>query len=508
MNRWVTMATALALTALAAAPGPARAQAKDTLTVALVSHSPTLDPHMHFDRTGVLVNINMYDSLLHRNPKLEFEPGLATSWKALSDTTWEFKIRKGVRFHNGELMTPEDVKFSFDRVLDQTKKSPQYGNIRAIKEVKVVDAETIHIVTDKPFPLLLERLAFFCIVPKKHVTAVGDQAFGATAPVGTGPWKFVEWKRDQLIRLEAFDQYWRGKPPFKHLIFRAIPEYATQYAEIKTGGVDIIREVSVDIMPELKSHPQTYVSSAPILRVHYVELDMRSAPFDKKAARQAANYAIDKQTIMQKLMAGLAKQTSTVVQPLAFGFDPEVKPYPYDPKKAKELLAQAGFPNGVDITLHSGSPANRPSFEAIGQMLTEAGIRTTVKMWDPGPAWNKFFQTEGKATNGMHGTWGNYSVFDADAVLHPLFHTEQGGWIGKFYTRVEGLDKLIDEGRSTVDQAKRKRTYSQIQQMIREEAPAIYLWTQFDTLAISKKVQYAARGDEWLWLFDAKPAAK
>jgi peptide/nickel transport system substrate-binding protein len=508
MNRWAMMAAVVALAALAAAPAPAGAQAKDTLTVALASHAPTLDPHMHFERVGVLVNINMFDSLLHRNPKLEFEPGLATSWKALSDTTWEFKIRKGVRFHNGDVLTPEDVKYSFERVLDQTKKSPQYGNIRAIKEVKVVDAETVHIITDKPFPLLLERLVYFGIVPKKHVMAVGDQAFGTTSPVGTGPWKFVEWKRDQLIRLEAFDQYWRGKPPFKHLIFRAIPEYATQYAEVKTGGVDIIREVSPDITPELKAHPQTYVSSTPILRVHYVELDMRSAPFDKKAARQAANYAIDKQTIMQKLMAGLATQVSTVVQPLAFGFDREVKPYPYDPKKAKELLAQAGFPNGVDITLHSSTIANRPIFEAIGQMLTEVGIRTTARMWDPGPAWNKFFQSEGKATHGSYGTWGNYSVFDADAVLHPLFHTEQGGWIGKWYTRVEGLDKLIDEGRSTVDQAKRKRTYSQIQQMIREEAPAIYLWTQFDTLAISKKVQYAARGDEWLWLFDAKPAAK
>jgi peptide/nickel transport system substrate-binding protein len=502
------IAAAVALAALAAAPAPAGAQAKDTLTVALVSHPPTLDPHMHFERVGVLVNINMFDSLLHRNTKLEFEPGLATSWKALSDTTWEFKIRKGVRFHNGEIMTPEDIKYSFERVLDQTKKSPQYGNIRAIKEVKVVDAETVHIITDKPFPLLLERLVYFGIVPKKHVLAVGDQAFGATAPVGTGPWKFVEWKRDQLIRLEAFDQYWRGKPPFKQLVFRAIPEYATQYAEVKTGGVDIIREVSADIMPELKAHPATYVSSTPILRVHYVELDMRSAPFDKKAARQAANYAIDKQTIMQKLMAGLATQVATVVQPLAFGFDREVKPYPYDPKKAKELLTQAGFPNGVDITLHSSSAAWRPVFEALGQMLTESGMRTTVRMWDPGPAWNKFFQAEGKATNGTYGTWGNYSVFDADAVLHPLFHTEQGGWIGKWYSRVEGLDKLIDEGRSTVDQAKRKRTYSQIQQMIREEAPAIYLWTQFDTLAISKKVQYAARGDEWLWLFDAKPAAK
>ena len=274
---------------------------------------------------------------------------------------------------------------------------------------------------------------------------------------------------------------------------------------MKTGGVDLIRNVSADLIPELKSHPQTYVSSAPILRVHYVEFDMRVPPFDKKLVRQAANHAVDKQTIIEKLMGGLGQIVATTVQPKAFGFDPDVKPYPYDPKKAKELLAQAGYPNGVDITLHSAFVEFRPVFEAITQMLTEVGIRTNAKMWDPGPAWNKVLQGEGKATNGYYGSWGNYSVFDADAVLHPLYHTEPGSWIGKWYTRVEGLDRLIDEARSTVDQAKRKRTYSQIQQMIREEAPAIFLWTQYDTLAISRKVEYAARGDEWLWLFDAKP---
>jgi ABC-type transport system substrate-binding protein len=141
----------------------------------------------------------------------------------------------------------------------------------------------------------------------------------------------------------------------------------------------------------------------------------------------------------------------------------------------------------------------------MAQMLTEVGIRTNARLWDPGPAWNKFYQTDGKATNGVYVTWGNYSVFDADAVLHPLFHSEVGGWIGKWYTRVEGLDKLIDEGRSTLNKEQRKRTYSQIQKMIREEAPAVFLFTQYDTLAISKRVEYAARGDEWLWLFDARP---
>jgi peptide/nickel transport system substrate-binding protein len=275
-------------------------------------------------------------------------------------------------------------------------------------------------------------------------------------------------------------------------------------AELKTGGVDLIRNVPADLVPELKTHPQAYISSAPILRTHYVALDMRSAPFDKKAARQAANYAIDRQAIVQKLMAGLGKPLATTIHPAAFGFDASVAPYPYDPKKAKELLAQAGYPNGIDITLHSGAAEFRPVFEAIAQMLTEVGLRTTPKAWDPGPAWNKFFQGEGKAAHGFYGNWGYYSVFDADAILHPLYHTEPGGWIGKWYTKVEGLDGLIDEGRSTVDQARRKQTYARVQRIIKEEAPSIFLFHQFDTLGISKKVEYEARGDEWLWLFDAR----
>src|SRR5262245_44426961 len=195
MRRWSLPFFALLL--IVAAAAPAHAQTKDTLVVALVSHAFTLDPHMHFERVGILVNINMFDSLLHRNAKLELEPSLATSWKALSDTQWEFKLRKGVKFHNGDVLTAEDVKYSFDRVLEpgkEKKKSPQYGNIRAIKDVRIVNAETIHIVTDKPFPLLLERLVFFPIVPKKHIEKVGEDAFGTTAPVGTGPWKLVEWK--------------------------------------------------------------------------------------------------------------------------------------------------------------------------------------------------------------------------------------------------------------------------------------------------------------------------
>ena len=453
---WVTLFVALVLGSAGLAGGPVRAAEPDTIVMALERDQDNMDPHMHFQRVGIIMNINMYDSLLHKNTRLEYEPSLATAWKALDETTWEFQLRQGVKFHNGDPFTAEDVKFSFDRVLDPATKSPQYGNIRAIKEVKIVDSQTVHLVTDKPFPLLLERVVFFPIIPKKHYEKVGAQAFAESAPVGTGPYKFVEWKRDQSLKLERFEGHWRGPAPTKNLIIRVIPETSTQIAELKTGGVDIIRNLSPDLIPDLKANPNTYVSTAPILRTHYVTLDMREAPFNKKEARQAANYAIDRQAILDKLMGGLGKVVPTVINPMAFGYDAKVEGYPYDPKKAKELLKQAGYPNGVDITIHAGIPAafNRQIAEALAEMLTEVGLRANLKIWDAGPAWNKFFQAEGKATNGFYGSWGYYSTFDADAILHPLYHTEPGGWIGKWYARVPGLDELIDAGRSSVDKDK------------------------------------------------------
>ena len=203
-------------------------------------------------------------------------------------------------------------------------------------------------------------------------------------------------------------------------------------AEIKTGGVDLIRNVSADIVPELKTHPHgLHLLDARSCASTTSSSTCASAPFDKKAVRQAANYAIDKQTIIQKLMAGLGTPGRDRGAAARLRLrSRQCKPYPFDQKKAKELLAQAGYPercghHAAQRVRREPPVSSRPSAE----MLTEVGIRATPKMWDPGPAWNKFFQADGKATHGIYGTWGNYSVFDADAVLHPLYHTEPGGWI-------------------------------------------------------------------------------
>ncbi len=223
--------------ALCALAPRAHAQASDTVTVG--SRLPfSLEPHV-LELIARLVNDNVFDTLVHRGPRHELEPALATSWRVVTDTVLEFKLRRGVKFHNGDALTPEDVKFSVERTLDPSRKLTWQGQLRGVKEVQVLDGETLRLVTEKPFPALLPRLAGFFIVPRKHVEKVGDQAFAA-GPVGTGPWRFVEWKRDQHIRLEAFDGHWRGRPPFRHLVFRGIPDVSTRLAELKTGGIDLV----------------------------------------------------------------------------------------------------------------------------------------------------------------------------------------------------------------------------------------------------------------------------
>jgi len=486
--------------ALCALAPRAHAQASDTVTVG--SRLPfSLEPHV-LELIARLVNDNVFDTLVHRGPRHELEPALATSWRVVTDTVLEFKLRRGVKFHNGDALTPEDVKFSVERTLDPSRKLTWQGQLRGVKEVQVLDGETLRLVTEKPFPALLPRLAGFFIVPRKHVEKVGDQAFAA-GPVGTGPWRFVEWKRDQHIRLEAFDGHWRGRPPFRHLVFRGIPDVSTRLAELKTGGIDLVWWPPVDVIPDLARQSNLHISSVAGSRVHYVALDMRHPPFDNKLVRQAANHAIDKQALIQKLMAGRAVQTATVVAPIAFGYDADVPAYPYEPKKARELLAQAGYSNGVDITLHCASGSYQSIFEAMGQMLTEVGIRTTTRRWEFGPAWWKFFQGEGKATNGYYWDLGNASL-DADVPLYSLYHTEPGGWVGKWCTRTPGLDALIDQGRTIAATGQRQRVYSQIQRLIHEEAPSIFLFAQHQTLAMSKRLEYQARPDEGLWMFDAK----
>jgi peptide/nickel transport system substrate-binding protein len=273
----MTCVVALSLVGIGLWGAPDALAAKDKVVVAFGSNIPTLDPHMHSSRLAHIADWHLYDTLMDRDGKTyKPGPGLATALRNVNPTTWELKLRTGVKFHNGEPFNAEAVKFTIDRVLDPATKSVTRGNFTWIKEVKVVDEHTVQLITAKPFPAAAEFLTLAYMVPPKYLKSVGDEEF-SRKPVGTGPYKFVEWKKAEHLIVEANEGYWKGSPKgmpkIKTIVFRTIPETTTQIAELLSGGVDIIRNVPPDQIDVIKNSPNARISATKILRVNSLLLD-------------------------------------------------------------------------------------------------------------------------------------------------------------------------------------------------------------------------------------------
>mgnify|MGYP001189100360 FL=1 len=467
------------------------------LVVAFDSDVPTMDPHMHNEPNAITINWHIFDSLLYLTRDLKIEPGLAESYERKDDLTWIFHLRKGITFHNGEEFNAEAVKFSLERVLDENQKSTQRGNISAISEVNILDPYTVEIKTGEPYNLLPHRLFYLSIVPPKYVKEVGDQTFAET-PVGTGPYKLVEWAKGDKIVLEANDQYFKGAPQIKKVTFRIIPEVATQIAELQSGGVDIIRMVPPDMLAQLEGNPQISITSTPLLRVYYLAFDTTKKPFDDVRVRLAMNHAIDVQMIMDKILGGKAVRTPAGVNPNHFGFDESIQPYPYDPEKAKALLAEAGYPNGFEVELHHSSPGiGQQITDAVISDLSKVGIKATSKFY---PESSSFVEKQRAGELPFRlGNWGSYSVYDADAILQPMFDSK--GVYGRYFNTPE-LDALINKARSSMDQEERKALYSQAQQLIHKEAPWVFLFSPMDNQAYNNRLDFKARADERIYAYE------
>src|SRR6266849_7967474 len=355
-----SLATGLLILALALVP-PAGAQTREeTLIYSLQSDVDNWDPPNSVLRDDIIRGCLVYDHLPVRDLKTRrVVPNLATSWTNIDDTTWEVKLRQGVKFHDGTPFTARDVKATFDRVLDPTKKMTARGNHAKIKAVDIIDDHTVRFRTDGPYPLFVERLTAQVMQSDKVIREKGHE-WMQEHPVGTGPYKLVKWNRKQEHQLVRNDDYWGPKPAFKHLRIRIIPEKATEIAELLSGGVDIIKAVPPDQMDVINKSGQARTGTSPILRTAMLQLDQaaRSGPnlFTDRRVRQAANLAVDNDAIIKFVLNGLGDRVATGVNPMAFGWDPGLKPYTQDLAQAKKLLAEAGYPNGVDVLFNEGPP--------------------------------------------------------------------------------------------------------------------------------------------------------
>jgi peptide/nickel transport system substrate-binding protein len=512
MARATALGFALGLTLGFLWPGELPAQTKDdTVVYAIQSDMQNWDPPNSVLRESIIMGYHVFDHLAARDIKTgKVGPGLATSWRNLDDTTWEVKLRQNVKFHDGTRFTARDVKATFDRVLDEKNKLTARGNHAKIKSVEVMDDYTVRFKTDGPYALFVERMTAQVMQSEKVIKEKGHEWMQEN-PVGTGPYKLVKWSKKQEHLMVRNDDYWGPKPAFKYVRVRIIPEQATQIAELMSGGVDVIKAVPPDQMDVINKSGAARTSSSPILRTAFLQLDQAGRtgknPFQDKRVRQAANLAVDIDSIIKHVLNGLGDRTATTINPMAFGYDPSLKAYKQDAAAAKKLLAEAGYPSGFEVGFLTTAPIVEPALpqtsEAISADLAKVGIKTKKRyIGEVGPYVN--LVRDSKADPMFEWSWGYYSIFDADAIL---FDVMKCGEPYSYYCN-PALDDLISQGRSTLDQKKRAEVYTRAQKLLYEDAAYLFKWGLRGVWGISNRIEYEAPRDEIDRMFLVTPRKK
>jgi peptide/nickel transport system substrate-binding protein len=511
-SKIVVLSLILAFGVLVLASGPAIAAAKDTIVVSQGSDPSTLDPQRHRENPAWIIINNIFDFPYMRffeGGTIVMKPALAESHKVISPTEWEFKLRKGVKFHNGEPFTAESFKYTLDRFLDPKIKSQRYSNYKPLKEVKIIDDHTVRVITHKPYPVLLNTFSFSAAMLAPKYYREKSLAYLATHPIGTGPYKLVSWKKDEEMVLEANENYWRGAPKVKRIVFRPIPETSSRVAALLSGEVDIIKDVSPEILGPLKKSPNVKITQIPgVLNIHMRMDTIHGGPLAKKKVRQALNYAIDAPALIENVLGGNAKRLASAGTPFQFGFDSSIKPYTHNPEKAKRLLAEAGYPGDKDLKLTLTTPIGRylndkALVEAIAGQFRKIGIDAKVRAYEFAAYMPVLKNPKGDgATLNLLGWAGN---LDSDAVLYPLLHC------GMLYSRYcnKELDDLLEAARSTLVIKDRIKYYNKAMKLIKEEAPWLILHHQIDTYAANKRVkgwEPSPNEPTTFWMFPARIA--
>src|SRR5713226_2376087 len=331
-------------------PSPAHSQGtqKRELVVAQGGDVAQFDPHMSTSSNDIRISFNLFDNLTNRRPDGKLAPGLATEWKLQGQTTWVFKLRQGVKWHNGDPFSSADAKFSIERTYDPNTKTRVNTVFTTVDRIEAPDPATLIIHTKKPDPLLPARLGFYGgqIVPKKYLDAVGPDTFNQK-PVGTGPVRFVSWTKDDRVVLEANPDYWGGRVDFDRLIVRALPEMAPRVAALLKGEVDLITQVPPDQGERVKANAGTLVSGALYGGLYVLAVNSKRPPLDNPLVKQALSLAIDRETIVKELWRGRGVVPSG---PIAKGdnhYDSKLPPLAYNPGQARDLLKKAGYKGEV-----------------------------------------------------------------------------------------------------------------------------------------------------------------
>ncbi len=468
--------------------------AKDTVVIDLSNETATCDPHMQWNQNSYGVYRNIFDNLITRDNKGMIIPAVASSWKSLNDTQIEFVIRTDITFHDGAPLTPADVVYSIERITDKATASPQRSQFEAVIKAEVTGPDRVVFTTAKPYPPLLAQLVKLSIVPKAYVEKVGKEAFNK-APIGSGPYKFVAWKRGVHILLERNEAYWGNKGFFPKAEFRFVPDPGTRVADLRTGKADL----AVDLNPDLAAVIEKDAVCEPRVtlteRVAFLRTNNGRAPTSNKHIRQAIAYGIDKQGIIDGLMNGQDRIAHTMLTKEMAGYS-ELSGYPYDPEKARALVAQAGDAAKEELVFATAPSYDQRIVQAVQQMLSDIGLRVRIAMMDQA-SFLKAVQ-QGDLAARPHISFGRWSCacMDADGVVYPLLHSGSA-WS---QTRNADLDGLLDEARICLDPEKRVELYAKADKIILDESYILPLYQVAYIYGANKHLVWTPTPDESLFL--------
>jgi peptide/nickel transport system substrate-binding protein len=438
---------ALALPGLLSACGSASGATGSVLRVAQSSDPKTLDPQKQGDLTSMNVLTNLFDTLTTRGPDNQLAPGLALSWSSPDPLTWRFELRPGVKFHNGEPCDANAVAFSINRLLDPATKSP-IVELRYVKQAVVVGESTVELRCSAPDPIIPAKVSLFggVAVPPGYLKQVGSAGF-AKHPIGTGPFTFEEFQRDHQLRMRANPAYWGGKPAFDELVFLPMPDPSSALASLQSDEVDIVAGLTPDAALQLQGYTGVSIRHYPGIRTSYLSLDTTAGPLRDVRVRRA--------------------------------------PFTRDVGLAKRLLAEAGFPDGFDTSL-TAQTADSNLAEAISGLLARVGVRARVDLVDTGTYTSRLTSSNRSALGPIYLAASTGWTLDAESLVQSNVRHDrrQSRW-----TNPEA-DRLVDAEEQSLVPADRRRAFTSLQQLLKQEAPFVFLYQIDNVYAVNTRPQW------------------
>ncbi|WP_421995744.1 ABC transporter substrate-binding protein [Roseococcus sp.] len=520
----------LAATLAVLAPVTVSAQtlSAQTLTIGAAAPVTTIDPHFHNMGPNNALSMHIFDKLVERDGQSRLHPALATSWRAISDTEWEFKLRQGVTWHDGRPFTADDIAFSFARIPDVPNSPGGFGGfLRLVERIEVPDPQTLRVHTRQPNPQLPLDLASVIIVSRHAGEGMGTEDYNSgRAAIGTGPYRLVSFRPGDRVEMVRNDAYWAGPQPWTRVNYRMVLNDAARTAALLAGDVDLIEQIPSSDVARLRRDPRLQVTEVASLRTVYMApnfsregatplvtdnagVPLPANPFRDIRVRRALSMAINRDALVERVMEGGAVASGQWLPEGAFGYNPAIRPQRFDAEGAKRLLAEAGFPDGFRLTLHTPNdrwPNDSRIAQGVAQMWTRIGVRVQLEALP----FSAFVPRRARQEFAMQlGAWGSSTGEASNFMINIVSSYDRAKLTGANnagrYSN-PAVDALTARASVEMDDARREALWHEAVALVDQEVPTLQLFQLNNAWALRRGLVHEPRMDERTVAMGVRPA--